>query len=109
MDPKELEQYLDNPAAARKVPSSVYTNHTRDEMFLDLQPSNGNVQSCGGMQIPSTHLQSTTGSGISSGVGLIDPTTIAHNQSSLVAATRVHNSNDYYVSGGYEARYKEFY
>lgn len=100
VDPKELEQYLDNPAAARKVPSSVYTIHTRDEMYLDLQPGVNSVSgngSCGMQTAPLTaagHLQPVGG----------DPS----------MTTRIHNPNEYYVisgdvGGGYEGRYKEFY
>lgn len=101
VDPKELEQYLDNPAAARKVPSSVYTSHTRDEMFLDLQPGNVNgAASC--MQIPSSHLQPL---GVDPSAAVV--TGVGGGAGALIAR------NDYYVSGGgvtgYEGRYKDFY
>lgn len=124
VDPKELEQYLDNPAAARKVPSSVYTSHTRDDMFLDMQPGNGLLTgggSCGSMHIPTAHLQplgmdplpSSTHSGT---VGATPPmtTTTLLSGGGVVAGVGLGTivaRNDYYVSGGggYEARYKDFY
>lgn len=97
VDPKELEQYLDNPAAARKVPSSVYTNHTRDEMYLDLQPGVNPVNANGSCGMQTAVLQP---------VGVGGDPSMGHS-----GATRIHNPNEYYVTGGscYEARYKEFY
>lgn len=100
VDPKELEQYLDNPAAARKVPSSVYTSHTREDVFLDLQPgNNNNNNNVSGMQMPTSHLQAHLG-----GEGHVG------------ATVGVLARNDYYtvsgvgsVGGGYEGRYKDFY
>lgn len=114
VDPNELEQYLDNPAAARKVPSSVYTSHTRDEMLLDLQPTSTATQNshstsnigCLMMQNPSVTTQQHNHNhhhhgGIS-----------AH--SAAVGTIRSHHStSDYYMnnggssagSGGYDSGY----
>lgn len=106
VDPKELEQYLDNPAAARKVPSSVYTNHTRDtEMFLDLQPGHNGGGLGGSMQIPSSHMQPLVGGGVDPGAAAL-----THGVGGALSGSGIVTRNDYYVSGGgYEARYKDFY
>ena len=114
VDPKELEQYLDNPAAARKVPSSVVytTGHgglgtsnsssSREEnMFLDLQPGNVNGSSCGSLQIPTSHLQPLLSLG--GGGGLSDAALTHGGGGQLVGR------NDYYVSGGGGGGYKDFY